>query len=75
MTRIPRTDSGQTIPVGWNCTASMSMRSAPAHRDMAWPSPVDSHELEVYIQLLPTPPVAITTALAVNTTNSPDGRQ
>ena len=53
----------------------MSMRSAPAHSDMAWPSPVDSHELEVYIQLLPTPPVAMTTALAVNTTNSPDGRQ
>ena len=75
VTRMPRTDSGQTIPVGWNCTDSMSMRSAPAHRDMACPSPVDSHELEVYIQLLPTPPVAITTALAVNTTNSPDGRQ
>ena len=53
----------------------MSMRSAPAHSDMAWPSPVDSHELEVYIQLLPTPPVAMTTALAVKTTNSPDGRQ
>ena len=24
------------------------MRSAPAHSDIAWPSPVDSHELEVY---------------------------
>ena len=56
VTRMPRTDRGQTIPVGWNCTDSMSMRSAPAHRDMACPSPVDSHELEVYSQLLPTPP-------------------
>ena len=27
--RIPRTDSGQIIPVGWNCTNSMSRRSAP----------------------------------------------
>ena len=62
VTRMPRTDSGQTMPVGWNCTASMSMRSAPAQRHIAWPSPVVSHELEVYSQLLPTPPVAITTA-------------
>jgi hypothetical protein len=42
---------------------------------MAWPSPVDSHEFEVYIQLLPTPPVASTTALALMTTNLPVGRQ
>ena len=47
VTRMPRTDRGQTMPVGWNCTHSMSMRSAPAHRAMAWPSPVDSHEFEV----------------------------
>jgi hypothetical protein len=75
VTRIPRTERGHTIPVGWNWTDSMSMRSPPAHNAMAWPSPVDSHELDVYIQLLPTLPVASTTALAVNTTNSPEGRQ
>ena len=28
--RYPRTLGGHTIPVGWNCTNSMSMRSAPA---------------------------------------------
>ena len=75
VTRMPRTDSGQTMPVGWNWTHSMSIRSAPAHRAMACPSPVDSHEFEVYVQLLPTPPVAMTTALALKTTNSPEGRQ
>jgi hypothetical protein len=30
VTRIPRTDSGHTMPVGWNWTNSMSARSAPA---------------------------------------------
>src|ERR687891_1578450 len=30
VTRMPRTDGGHTIPVGWNWTNSMSMRSAPA---------------------------------------------
>ena len=47
VTRMPRTDSGHTIPVGWNCTNSMSIMSAPAHAAMACPSPVDSQELEV----------------------------
>ena len=75
VTRMPRTDSGQTMPVGWNWTHSMSMRSAPAHSAMAWPSPVDSHEFDVYSHDLPMPPVASTTALAVKTTNSPVGRQ
>src|SRR3974390_3855164 len=75
VTRMPRTDSGHTIPVGWNWTNSMSMRSAPAHAAMATPSPVDSHEFDVYFQDLPSEPVASTTALAVNTTNSQLGRQ
>ena len=75
VTRIPRTDRGQTMPVGWNWTASMSMRSAPDHSAMAWPSPVDSQLLEVYFHDLPTPPLASTTALAVKLTNSPVGRQ
>ena len=26
MTRMPRTLGGQTMPVGWNCTNSMSMQ-------------------------------------------------
>ena len=63
------------MPVGWNWMHSMSIRSAPAHKAMAWPSPVDSQLLEVTFQLLPTPPVASTTALARKVTNSPDRRQ
>src|SRR6266508_3868860 len=58
VTRIPRTDGGHTMPVGWNCTNSMSIRSAPAHSASAWPSPVYSQELEVIFQALPIPPVA-----------------
>src|SRR5438270_108333 len=57
VTRIPRTLVGQTMPVGWNCVISMSMRSAPASSAMPWPSPVYSHEFEVIFQALPTPPV------------------
>src|SRR5207247_1044023 len=30
VTRIPRTPAGHTIPVGWNCTISMSRSWAPA---------------------------------------------
>src|SRR5215469_5089543 len=73
VTRIPRTESGHTMPVGWNCTHSMSMTSAPAHSAMAWPSPTDSHELEVYIHDLPIEPVASTVALAEKATISPVG--
>ena len=72
---MPRTDGGQTMPVGWNWTNSMSTRSAPAHRARAWPSPVYSQELEVTFQALPIPPVASTTALARNTISRPDSRQ
>src|SRR4030095_7927566 len=32
VTRMPRTLGGQTMPVGWNWTNSMSTRSAPAPR-------------------------------------------
>src|SRR6266508_3285596 len=58
VTSIPRTLAGQTIPVGWNCTISMSIRSAPAFSASATASPVPSHELEVIFQHLPMPPVA-----------------
>jgi hypothetical protein len=54
---------GQTMPVGWNCTNSMSMRSAPARYASAWPSPLYSHEFEVTVYALPMPPVARTIAL------------
>ena len=45
VTRIPRTLGGQTIPVGWNWTNSISINSAPASYARAWPSPVPSQEL------------------------------
>ena len=63
------------MPVGWNWTHSISITSAPAQMAMAWPSPVDSQLLEVYIQHLPIEPVASTTALAAKVMNSPVGRQ
>jgi hypothetical protein len=63
------------MPVGWNWTNSMSMRSAPAHRARAWPSPVYSQEFDVIFQAFPMPPVARTTAFDPNTTNAPDSRQ
>ncbi|CAB4841284.1 unannotated protein [freshwater metagenome] len=75
VTKIPRTDGGQTIPVGWNCRNSMSTRFAPALRASACPSPVPSHELEVILKVLPTPPVAITTAGASKRISSPVSRQ
>jgi hypothetical protein len=71
---VPRTLGGQTIPVGWNWTNSMSIRSAPAHSAMACPSAVYSHELDVISQQRPIPPVANTTALARKTTNRPLSR-
>ena len=49
VTSRPRTEEGQTMLVGWNCTHSISITSAPAQIAMAWPSPVDSQELEVYV--------------------------
>src|SRR5262249_29054939 len=63
VTRMPRTLMGHTMPVGWNWMHSMSMSSAPASRARVMPSPVDSQELEVNFQHLPTPPVPRTTAL------------
>ena len=75
VTRMPRTLGGQTIPVGWNWTFSMSMRSAPTSIAMPMPSPLYSQELEVTCQHLPEPPVASTTALQLNTINSPLSRQ
>src|ERR1700722_13854890 len=74
VTRMPRTESGHTMPVGWNCTHSMSMTSAPAQMAMAWPSPTDSQLLEVYVQDLPIDPVAKMKDLAVKSNISPVGR-
>jgi hypothetical protein len=73
--RVPRTLGGQTMPVGWNWTNSMSIKSAPAHKAMACPSAVYSHEFELISQQRPIPPVASTTVLARNSTNRPDSRQ
>ena len=71
VTRIPCTPGGQTIPVGWNCTNSMSSSSAPASYASAMPSPVHSQEFEVIFQDLPMPPVAITIDFALNMTKRP----
>ena len=49
VTRMPRTLGGQTIPVGWNWTISMSIRSAPASSAIDMPSPVYSQEFEVIL--------------------------
>ena len=49
VTRMPRTLGGQTIPVGWNCTNSMSSSAAPALYASAWPSPVYSQLLLVIL--------------------------
>ena len=37
------------MPVGWNCTNSMSISSAPARYASAWPSPVPSQLLLVIL--------------------------
>ena len=72
---MPRTLVGHTIPVGWNCVISMSMRSAPASSAIACPSPVYSHEFEVIFHDFPTPPVARTIAFARKRTSLPLCRQ
>jgi hypothetical protein len=52
----------------------MLMRVAPARSASACPSPVYSHELEVTLYALPTPPVASTMAGASKSTIFPDSR-
>lgn len=74
VTRIPFTDGGQTMPVGWNCTNSMLMSEAPASSASACPSPVYSQELEVTLNDLPMPPVARTTEGASITKKRPVSR-
>ena len=71
VTSRPRTDSGQTMCVGWNWTNSMFSRFAPASSASACPSPVYSQELEETAKVLPIPPVARMTAGASNSTNRP----
>ena len=75
VTSSPRTDSGQTMCVGWNWTNSMFISVAPASSASACPSPVYSQELEEYLNVLPMPPVARTTAGASNSTNAPVSRR
>lgn len=74
VTRMPLTEGGQTMPVGWNCTNSMFNRGAPASRASAWPSPVYSQEFDVTLKDLPMPPVARTTAGASRTKKRPVSR-
>ena len=74
VTSSPRTDSGHTMWVGWNCTNSMFSSFAPASSASACPSPVYSQEFEVTLKVLPIPPVASTTAGASKTTNRPVSR-
>ena len=47
VTSSPMTPGGHTMPVGWNCTNSMSINSAPASYASACPSPVYSQEFDV----------------------------
>ena len=76
VTRMPRTEGGHTIPVGWNWMNSMSIRSrARAQKASECRRRVHSQEFEVYFHALPTPPVASTTALALKSTNLPVLRQ
>src|SRR5437899_1457187 len=74
VTRIPRTLGGQIIPVGWNCTNSMSCSAAPARYARACPSPVYSQLLLLMLYARPMPPVASTTAFARKTLNRPRSR-
>src|SRR5882762_9384022 len=53
VTKMPLTEGGQTMPVGWNWMNSMLSRVEPARRASACPSPVYSHELEVTLNDLP----------------------
>ncbi len=47
VTSSPRTEGGQTMPVGCSWTNSMFSSMAPARSASACPSPVYSHEFEV----------------------------
>ena len=75
VTRMPLTDSGQTIPVGWNWMNSMLISAEPARSARACPSPVYSQEFDDTLNDLPMPPVASTTAGASNRMNLPVSRQ
>ena len=74
VTRIPFTDGGQTMPVGWNWTNSMFSSEEPARSASPMPSPVHSHEFDVTLATLPMPPVDSTTAGARNSTKPPVSR-
>src|SRR5918996_136157 len=74
VTRMPHTLGGQIMPVGWNWTYSMSIRSAPASYASACPSPVYSQLLLVILYARPMPPVASTTARAPKTRKRPRSR-
>ena len=53
-----------TNDVGWNCTNSTSVTTAPARSASATPSPVETDGLVVDEKTWPSPPVASTTARA-----------
>ena len=74
VTKMPHTLGGHTIPVGWNCTNSMSISSAPASYASACPSPVYSQLLLVIRYARPMPPVASTMARVLKTRNRPRSR-
>ena len=74
VTSSPRTESGQTMCVGWNCTNSMLSSFAPASSASACPSPVYSQEFELTLNVFPIPPVARMTAGASKKTNRPFSR-
>src|ERR1044072_8519373 len=75
VTRMPLTDNGHTMPVGWNWMNSMLISEAPARSARAWPSPVYSHEFDDTLNDLPMPPVASTTDGASKEMNEPVSRQ
>src|SRR5207247_1893227 len=75
VTRMPRTPAGHTMPVGWNCTISMSRSWAPASYASAVPSPVLSHEFEVTRYILPAPPVPRSSAAQRYRISEPSARR
>src|SRR5882724_10405202 len=74
VTRMPRTDGGHTMPVGWNWMNSMFISCAPASIASACPSPLYSQELEVTLNVRPTPPVARMIVGVSNSTKLPVSR-
>ncbi len=62
---MPRTLGGQTMPVGWNCTNSISMSDAPASIRERVPVAGIFPTVAGDPEARPMPPVARTTAFAL----------